>query len=62
MMCNEVKQLTNSCSFSVKADKKCSIKPVERFPAPSLVGKKADEMLEKLMEILNDDGIIRVAL
>ncbi|KAF3453532.1 hypothetical protein FNV43_RR03972 [Rhamnella rubrinervis] len=61
--CNEVKQLINSCSFSTLTDdRKSPVKQVERFQAPPLVGKKAEQMLEQLTELLNDNGIARIAI
>ncbi|KAK9269457.1 hypothetical protein L1049_001231 [Liquidambar formosana] len=59
----EVKQLIDSSNFQpVLPDGKSPLKPVERMSAPTLVGQKALEMLERLMELLNDDGIKRIAV
>lgn len=61
--CDDVKHLMNSCSFSmVTANRKTPIKPVERLPAPSLAGHKAEEMLEQLMKVLNDDEVRMVSI
>ncbi|KAH0986842.1 hypothetical protein GBA52_014019 [Prunus armeniaca] len=61
--CDEVKQLIKeSCDLPPMEDRKLSDIRVEHIPAPSLVGQKAPEKLNQLMEILADKGITRIAV
>ncbi|KAI5333594.1 PREDICTED: disease resistance [Prunus dulcis] len=61
--CDEVKQLIKeSCDLPPMEDRKLSDIRVEHIPAPSLVGQKAPEKLNQLMELLADKGITRIAV
>lgn len=61
--CDEVKQLIkDSCDLPPMEDRKLSDIRVEHIPAPSLVGQKAPEKLNQLMELLADKRITRIAV
>ncbi|PON61480.1 NB-ARC domain containing protein [Parasponia andersonii] len=62
-LCFELKQLINSCSFSkLKYVRKPPIKPVERLQAQPLVGQKAQQRLEQLLQLLDDDRFGKVGI
>ncbi|PQQ16202.1 disease resistance protein [Prunus yedoensis var. nudiflora] len=61
--CDELKQLIKeSCDLPPMEDRKLSDIRVEHIPAPSLVGQKAPEKLNQLMELLADKRITRIAV
>lgn len=61
--CDEVKQLIKeACDHPPMEDRKLSDIRVEHILAPSLVGQKAPEKLNQLMELLADKGITRIAV
>ncbi|MBA0742592.1 hypothetical protein Gogos_015634 [Gossypium gossypioides] len=60
----EVQQLISSCCFdNVVTDKKSPVRAVEKQQGPSLAGQReAEEMIEKLMELLKGDENKRIAV
>nr|XP_043620126.1 disease resistance protein At4g27190 [Erigeron canadensis] len=57
-----VKEL-NSTHFDIVAPERCSpVKAVEKMEVPPLVGQQAISDIKKLLEILNEDGVRRIAV